>query len=408
MESLLSDHLSTWLSSHQSWLGPVIFAIALLESLAIAGLLVPGVVLLFAVTAIAGSSDMSIPVMLGWAFAGAICGDLLSFALGRLFHQDIRRLRLFQRYPQWIDQGERFFRRYGMMSVLIGRFFGPVRPIIPMIAGMFDMPFWRFLAVSLLSALAWAPVYALPGYTAGHALTWPVPQFFWPQTLALTGALAGLGLLCLWLLKAQHRWSNLACAALLLIGAVSLPVVEPWLEVVLFTSEYWISQRAPLLGWHAWLTPLTDLDTTLWLLVPGLAWLTLLSPYRQPLFALLTLVIALGLGWLLEISQPALILTGQWTWLVVVAICLGRDQGFWMRCLWLLYPLLLGAPLAFASLVITDTSILSMLQALLLALSASALASWAVERGAPIHRSQRWRNLVLLAWAPLVILSGLH
>ncbi|WVM90805.1 VTT domain-containing protein [Halopseudomonas pachastrellae] len=76
---------------------------------------------------------------------------------------------MFRRHPQWIDRGERFFRRYGWVSVVLGRFIGPIRPIIPLVAGMFDMPAWRFVAINLLSALVWAPAYLIPGYSAGRA-----------------------------------------------------------------------------------------------------------------------------------------------------------------------------------------------------------------------------------------------
>src|SRR5690606_39429253 len=83
-------------------LGLAMFMIAMLESLSVAGLLIPGVLLLFAAAALAGGGSLGLLSTLAWAFAGAVCGDLLSFALGRWFHQDFRRLRIVQRPPQCI------------------------------------------------------------------------------------------------------------------------------------------------------------------------------------------------------------------------------------------------------------------------------------------------------------------
>ena len=52
--------------------------------------------------------------------------------------------------------------RYGGKSVAFGRFFGPVRAVIPLVAGMMNMPPWRFVVANVVSALAWAPAYLLP------------------------------------------------------------------------------------------------------------------------------------------------------------------------------------------------------------------------------------------------------
>ena len=51
-----------------------------------------------------------------------------------------------------------------------GRFIGPIRPLMPLVAGAMNMPAGLFVPVNLASALLWAPVYILPGYMAGRAL----------------------------------------------------------------------------------------------------------------------------------------------------------------------------------------------------------------------------------------------
>ncbi|MCW8886748.1 MAG: hypothetical protein OQK12_16095, partial [Motiliproteus sp.] len=53
-------------------------------------------------------------------------------------------------------------------SVVIGRFVGPVRPVVPFVAGMLSMKPALFVSINLISALAWAPVYILPGYLLGE------------------------------------------------------------------------------------------------------------------------------------------------------------------------------------------------------------------------------------------------
>ncbi len=159
-----------WLRSHHEWLAVSIMLIALVESLAIAGIVLPGVVMLFGAATIAGSGVLDVWTTLIAAFIGAVLGDGISFILGRVFHRHIANWWPFTKHPQWLEDGEKFFHRHGGKSIAFGRFIGPVRPIIPLVAGMLDMPASRFYVVNIISALAWAPVYILPGYLVGASM----------------------------------------------------------------------------------------------------------------------------------------------------------------------------------------------------------------------------------------------
>ncbi|AOY88721.1 phosphoesterase [Marinobacter salinus] len=162
--------LSAWLSVHPGWLAVALFSTAFVESLAIAGIIVPGVAILFAVAALAGKTGMPLTAVLIWAGLGAIAGDTISFALGRMLQGRLGTVWPLSRYPALIIKGENFFRRHGGKSVVIGRFVGPIRPVIPLIAGALWMPWQRFLAFNIVSAAGWAPVYILPGFLVGSAL----------------------------------------------------------------------------------------------------------------------------------------------------------------------------------------------------------------------------------------------
>ena len=48
------------------------------------------------------------------------------------------------RHPDLIPKGEAFMKKWGALGIFIGRFFGPLRASVPLIAGIFEMPFWRF------------------------------------------------------------------------------------------------------------------------------------------------------------------------------------------------------------------------------------------------------------------------
>lgn len=408
MEGSLTGDAIAWLSGHVRWVGPAIFLIAMLESLAIAGLVVPGVALLFAAAAIAGSAQAEIYEILAWAFAGAVCGDMASFALGRIFHQDIRRLSLFRKHPQWIDGGEAFFQRYGVMSVLIGRFVGPIRPVIPLVAGMFDMPIPRFVAINLFSALLWAPVYVLPGYLAGNALKWPVPEFFWTQSLALLGGLLGLLLLALFGFRTQERWSTLAAAALSLAGLFGIVWAGGLLGVFNATIFAWLEAPGSGLSGLA-RRLLVPLDEPMFLIVlvagPALA-LILTQQWRHVVYLLLTAgscfalasIFALSLGWPAGPMEQSLTVPLILATLLAIAIICNRDQGFWTRMAWSLYCIPLMA--ASLSAVLTPPPISPLASFILIfqATFAASIALWLTERGAPMQPLSPGLRIVVAAW----------
>ncbi|MDZ7852499.1 MAG: bifunctional DedA family/phosphatase PAP2 family protein [Halomonas sp.] len=148
----------------------IIAAIALVESLALVGLLVPGVVLMTAATSLAGHHGQAIGPVLVAAFVGAVAGDGLSFLLGYTQRERVTAMWPLSRHPEWLARSARFFQRHGSLSVFLARFVGPVRPVVPLIAGMLKMSPRAFTWANLSSALLWAPAYVLPGYLLGR--TW--------------------------------------------------------------------------------------------------------------------------------------------------------------------------------------------------------------------------------------------
>ena len=108
--------------------------------------------------------------MVSWAVAGAVLGDGLSYWIGKHYQAQLTNVWPFNKHPASLEKGIAFFQRYGGKSVAIGRFFGPIRAVIPLVAGMMNMPAGRFLVANVLSALAWAPAYLLPGMAFGASM----------------------------------------------------------------------------------------------------------------------------------------------------------------------------------------------------------------------------------------------
>jgi membrane protein DedA with SNARE-associated domain/membrane-associated phospholipid phosphatase len=162
--------LLDWVAQNPLWSGVVIFLVAMSESLAIVGLIVPGVIIMFGIGALIAAGAIEFWSAMAWAVAGAVVGDGLSFWLGRHYRDRLTAMWPFSRYPSSLEQGVAFFNKYGGKSVAFGRFFGPVRAVIPLVAGMLGMSPSRFIAANVISALAWAPAYLIPGIVFGASL----------------------------------------------------------------------------------------------------------------------------------------------------------------------------------------------------------------------------------------------
>jgi undecaprenyl-diphosphatase len=169
MEAALTS-LMEWIQAHPNWAGLFVLIVSALESLLVVGLFMPGTVIMFGIGAMIAAGSMELLPTLLWAAVGAVIGDGTSYFIGRFYHQRLRVIWPFRKYPQMIGRGVEFFHSHGGKSIVLARFVGPVRPLLPAVAGMLNMPTRRFFLVNILSALLWAPAYILPGVLFGASL----------------------------------------------------------------------------------------------------------------------------------------------------------------------------------------------------------------------------------------------
>ena len=159
-----------WIRLHPAMAGLTIGLVAFFEGLAVVGILVPGIIILFGFGALVGLGVLDLATVWIWCSAGAILGDAMSFWLGHHFKSHLRDFWPFTRFGDLLRRGEEFFRRHGLKSILIGRFVGPVRPIMPVVAGMMNMDLRRYLPATVIAGILWSPVYMLPGVVFGASI----------------------------------------------------------------------------------------------------------------------------------------------------------------------------------------------------------------------------------------------
>jgi len=286
------ETLTQWLAGHPQWLGLALLIVACMECLAVVGLIIPGTVLVFAIAVLAGSGVLSLGETLLLGFIGGLIGDLLSYALGRRYHQGIRSLRGLRDHPEWLMQAEHYFQRYGVASLLVGRFIGPLRPMLPMTAGMLDMPFGRFLLVSLCAAAGWSMAYLLPGWSAGAAIRLPLEDGFWSEAGIVVGALLTLIAATAFGSLRGLRWVSALSAGLgvaillgLFFGWPHLKELDEGLLAVIQGARSTTFDRIMVI-----VTRAGDFHTQLWAAVLLCLLLLVARQWRAALFAILTLL----------------------------------------------------------------------------------------------------------------------
>jgi len=286
------ETLTQWLAGHPQWLGLALLIVACMECLAVVGLIIPGTVLVFAIAVLAGSGVLSLGETLLLGFIGGLIGDLLSYALGRRYHQGIRSLRGLRDHPEWLMQAEHYFQRYGVASLLVGRFIGPLRPMLPMTAGMLDMPLGRFLLVSLCAAAGWSMAYLLPGWSAGAAIRLPLEEGFWSEAGIVVGALLTLIAATAFGSLRGLRWVSALSAGLgvaillgLFFGWPHLKELDEGLLAVIQGARSTTFDRIMVI-----VTRAGDFHTQLWAAVLLCLLLLVARQWRAALFAILTLL----------------------------------------------------------------------------------------------------------------------
>jgi len=158
------DQCVRLIETHQAWAGVVVGLLAFGESLILIGILLPGTTVLVIVGGLAGAGLIHpLPVVLA-AIVGASLGDVVSYYLGTWLGRGVVHKWPLNRHRQEVARARLFFRRYGFAAIFLGRFFGPVRATVPLVAGMMGMNRSRFQLANILSALVWAPAILMPGW----------------------------------------------------------------------------------------------------------------------------------------------------------------------------------------------------------------------------------------------------
>jgi undecaprenyl-diphosphatase len=299
---------------------------------------------------------------------------------------------------------ESYFQRYGIASLLVGRFIGPLRPMLPMVAGMCDMPFPRFFAVSLLAAAGWSLAYLLPGWATGAAFRLPLPEGFWLEAGIVAASIAVMVGLSVNSSVRRHRRATIWIGGMSLLILIGLFIGYPYLTaldngVMTLVQEH----RQPALDEIAvTLTLIGEFRNMLLFSALLVILLLLCKQWRQAVFAgatmLITAMANTGTKYffarvrpevlsdpLTTYSMPSGHASGAFALFLTLGVLAGRGQPPRMRLTWLLIACIPAFSIALSRVYLGAHWPTDILAGAMLASCVCAAMLWLNQRQAPLN-----------------------
>lgn len=163
------EALLEFVRNNEALIEIIVFLLGFAESLVFVSFFVPASVLFLAIAALQSASEAPIMPLVIAGTIGALVGDLVSYAIGWRVRHNVDRVWPFNRNPQLLFRTRKMFERQGALAIVVSKFVGPLRPIVPFVGGAMHMPLLTFTIASAVSSLAWSIVFLAPTY---YGVSW--------------------------------------------------------------------------------------------------------------------------------------------------------------------------------------------------------------------------------------------
>lgn len=148
-----------------------IFAVIFAESGLLIGFFFPGDSLLFTAGFLAYQGTFSLPELCIICAIAAITGDSVGYMFGRRVGR-----RLFEREnstffkQKYLLSAEAFYEKHGSKTIVLARFMPIVRTFAPIVAGISNMHYRRFVTYNIVGGILWACGVSIGGYLFGNLI----------------------------------------------------------------------------------------------------------------------------------------------------------------------------------------------------------------------------------------------
>jgi membrane-associated protein len=149
----------------------MLVAIVFAETGLMVGFFLPGDSLLVTAGVFAAAGHLDILQLLGLVSIAAVVGDQLGYYIGYKTGPRIFRRKdslLFRR--EHLLRAKHFYEKHGGKTIILARFMPIVRTFAPVVAGVGEMEYRRFVTFNVVGGVAWVFSMSLLGYSLGHAI----------------------------------------------------------------------------------------------------------------------------------------------------------------------------------------------------------------------------------------------
>jgi membrane-associated protein len=160
-------HFTQLVADASGWAYAILFVLALLDAIVP---VVPSETSVITAGVVAAAGDLSLPLVIVFAAAGAIAGDNIAYFLGRRYGTQINdRYFNSEKAKKRVEWAHRQVHERGGELIVIARFIPGGRTVVTLSAGTLAYPWRKFIVFDAIAGLIWASYASLLGYVGGSA-----------------------------------------------------------------------------------------------------------------------------------------------------------------------------------------------------------------------------------------------
>jgi len=165
----VDQYLAIIIQNYGIWIYVLLFLIIFAETGLVITPFLPGDSLLFALGALAAAGSINLFILLVLLCLAAIIGDTVNYWIGNWSGEKIiNNIKIKLIKKEHIEKTEKFYKKYGAKTIIIGRFVPIIRTFAPFTAGVGKMNYHKFLLYNIIGGILWISIFLFAGYFFGN------------------------------------------------------------------------------------------------------------------------------------------------------------------------------------------------------------------------------------------------
>lgn len=149
----------------------IILLLVFTETGLLVGLVVPGgetLVFTAGLLVSTGTLSISITILLVLLILASILGDSSGYYIGKRFGKNLYHKKdTWYFKKQYLHMVKDYLHKHSRMALIIGKFFPFIRPFAPLVSGVSNVKFGKFIPLTAVASILYMSIFSLAGYFLG-------------------------------------------------------------------------------------------------------------------------------------------------------------------------------------------------------------------------------------------------